>query len=41
MMIKGYYTANGYMGHVRDGYQLFATESDYLEYIEDEEEVVI
>jgi len=32
-MPKGYYVASGYMGYVNNSYQLFATESEYLEYI--------
>ena len=34
-MIKGYYVPCGYMGYVpaTNSYQLFATESDYLDYI--------
>ena len=30
---KGYHTAEGYMGYVNGKYMLFASESDYLEYI--------
>lgn len=33
--MKGYITANGYMGFVDDKYILFASESDYEEYIRD------
>ncbi len=33
--MKGYNTANGYMGLVGDVYMLFASEADYLEYLED------
>ncbi len=33
--MKGYSTANGYMGLVNDKYQLFACEADYIEYMED------
>lgn len=32
-MPKGYYVPSGYMGFVNNSYQLFATESEYLEYI--------
>ena len=32
--MKGYYTANGYMGLVDGQYILFASEEDYQEYIE-------
>ena len=38
-MIKGYPTPEGYMGYVKDKYQLFATELDYLEYMLINEEV--
>jgi len=34
--MKGYNTANGYMGLVGDEYLLFASESDYREYMEEE-----
>jgi len=34
-MIKGYSTENGYMGYVGRGYMLFASESDYRDYMED------
>lgn len=33
--MKGYNTENGYMGYVDGGYRLFASESDYLEWLED------
>ena len=33
--MKGYFVSGGYMGLVRGSYQLFATESDYLEYLAD------
>lgn len=33
--MKGYHTANGYMGLVDGQYVLFASENDYLEYLED------
>lgn len=32
--MKGYVTANGYMGFVDGVYVLFASEVDYLEYLE-------
>lgn len=32
--MKGYNTANGFMGLVGDTYMLFACEEDYWEYIE-------
>lgn len=31
--MKGYYTNSGYMGYVNGTYILFATESDYIEYV--------
>lgn len=31
--MKGYYTAYGYMGYVNGNYKLFASESDYIDYI--------
>lgn len=34
--MKGYNTANGYMGLVDGEYILFASESDYREYVEEE-----
>lgn len=33
--MKGYFVSGGYMGLVGGRYQLFATESDYLEYLTD------
>lgn len=33
--MKGYYVAYGYMGYVSGQYILFATESDYIDYISD------
>lgn len=33
--MKGYYVSNGYMGYVNGSYQLFADESDYMEYVEE------
>ena len=33
-MPKGYYTHEGYMGYVDGRYMLFASETDYLEFIE-------
>lgn len=32
--MKGYITANGYMGYVEGRYILFASEEDYQEYLE-------
>lgn len=34
-MMKGYYVPNGYMGYIQQEgkYVLFATETDYYEYI--------
>lgn len=39
-MKKGYFVSSGYMGYVQTQavYQLFATESDYLEYVRTENE---
>lgn len=34
-MMKGYHTDNGYMGYVEGRYQLFASEADYREWMED------
>lgn len=33
--MKGYHTANGYMGLVDGKYILFASEEDYMEYLEE------
>ncbi len=33
--MKGYHTADGYMGYIDGEYQLFASEADYLEWFED------
>lgn len=33
--MKGYTTANGYMGYVKGSYILFASEQDYKEYLVD------
>lgn len=33
--MKGYHTANGYMGLVDGKYILFAGEEDYLDYLEE------
>jgi hypothetical protein len=33
--MKGYFTAEGYMGLVDGRYMLFATETDYMEYMEE------
>lgn len=32
--MKGYYTQDGYMGFVEGGYMLFASEADYMDYVE-------
>lgn len=32
--MKGYHTAQGYMGFVEGSYILFASETDYEEYLE-------
>lgn len=34
-MLKGYYVPSGYMGWIGTRYMLFASESDYLEYMRD------
>lgn len=38
MLLSGYYAPSGYMGYVPwlSRYILFATESEYIEYISDE-----
>lgn len=33
--MRGYNTADGYMGMTEDGYMLFSSEADYIEYMED------
>ena len=33
--MKGYNTSDGYMGYVDGEYQLFASEADYREWMED------
>lgn len=33
--MKGYHTESGYMGFVNGKYQLFASEADYFEWMED------
>ena len=33
--MKGYYVNDGYMGYINGKYMLFADESDYIEYFED------
>ena len=35
VLMKGYIVNNGYMGYIGGVYQLFASESDYREYMED------
>ncbi len=32
--MKGYFVSNGYMGMVEGRYMLFASEEDYLDYLE-------
>ena len=34
-MMKGYYNNSGYMGYVGGGWVLFASERDYMDYMED------
>ena len=36
--MKGYHTDEGYMGFVEGRYMLFASEDDYLEFLEGEED---
>ena len=36
--MKGYDTSNGYMGYVEGKYILFASEQEYFEFMEDQEE---
>ena len=38
--MKGYNTENGYMGYVNGSYMLFASESEYREYIEAEQKQI-
>ena len=33
--MKGYFTANGYMGYVDERYMLFCSENDYIEYMKE------
>lgn len=33
--MKGYTVENGYMGYVGGTYMLFASETDYVEYVEE------
>ena len=35
--MKGYYVGEGYMGYVDGAYRLFADESDYREWMQEEE----
>lgn len=39
--MKGYNTENGYMGYVNGEYRLFASESDYMEWMEDQEVMIM
>lgn len=32
--LKGYYVSYGYMGYINGKYKLFATETEYKEYVE-------
>ncbi len=36
--MKGYAVANGYMGYVNGKYRLFASESEYYEFMEEDED---
>lgn len=38
MKLKGYYTHYGYMGFTKNGRMLFATESEYIEYMRESED---
>ena len=33
--MKGYVVSNGYLGYVNGKYMLFATETDYIEYVDE------
>ena len=33
--MKGYYVADGYMGYVNGAYKLFASDTEYFEYVEE------
>lgn len=33
--MKGFFVTEGYMGYVNGNYLLFASESDYMEYMEE------
>lgn len=33
--MKGYTTSNGYMGYVNGRYMLFASEEEYIEYMDE------
>ena len=35
-MVKGYFTKPGYMGLINGEYRLFASESDYYDYVKEE-----
>lgn len=37
-MPKGYFTPSGYMGYINYDWMLFASESDYLEYLKENEQ---
>lgn len=38
IFMKGYSISDGFMGYVDGGYMLFACESEYIDYIEEENE---
>lgn len=38
IFMKGYSISDGFMGYVDGGYMLFACESEYIDYIEEEDE---
>ena len=34
VIMKGYHTSSGYMGLINGNYMLFASEDDYLDYLD-------
>lgn len=38
MKIKGYWTSSGYLGLVHSRWMLFVSESEYIEYVTEEED---
>ena len=39
--MKGYDTYSGYMGWIGDRYMLFSCERDYIEWMEDDEQIPV